>query len=84
MLRADFRRAGIAFPEDKLARDFHCLRHTYITSMVDAGVDLKTVQELAGHSVITLTQRYSHTTADGKRRAINKLPTIPIKQKPPE
>jgi integrase len=83
MLRADFKRAGITFPDDKLARDFHCLRHTYISSMVEAGVDLKTVQELAGHSVITLTQRYAHSSPDQKRRAINKLPAIPPNSTPP-
>jgi integrase len=79
MLRSDFQRAGVVFPDDRYARDFHCLRHTAITGWIDGGADLKTAQELAGHSVITLTQRYAHTTADHKRKAVNSLPPIPTK-----
>jgi integrase len=83
MLRADFRRAGIVFPDDRYTRDFHCLRHTAITGWIEAGTDLKTVQELAGHSSITLTQRYAHTTPAHKRNAVNALPPIPPKPEPP-
>src|SRR5664280_2270864 len=34
------------------------LRHTYISRLVLAGVDIRTVQELAGHKTITMTMRY--------------------------
>lgn len=40
----------------------HCLRHTYISHLVMAGVPLRTVQVLAGHSTIAVTERYAHLT----------------------
>ena len=51
--------------------DMHSLRHTYISGLIAAGVDPKTVQVLACHSTITLTvDRYSYTTEERKRKAI--------------
>jgi site-specific recombinase XerD len=43
-------------------RDFswHCLRHTFCSRLVMAGVPLKTVQELMGHKTIQMTARYAH------------------------
>jgi integrase len=38
----------------------HSLRHTYCSHLVMAGVDLRTVQVLAGHSTITVTEKYAH------------------------
>lgn len=40
----------------------HCLRHTYISHLVMAGIPLRTVQVLAGHSTIAVTERYAHLT----------------------
>ena len=36
----------------------YCLRHTYCTSLLRAGVDLETVRHRMGHSSILTTQRY--------------------------
>lgn len=38
----------------------HALRHTYISRLIQAGVDLPTVQKLAGHKTIQMTLRYAH------------------------
>jgi integrase len=43
---------------------FHDLRHTAASLMVMAGVSLRTVQKILGHSVITTTERYAHLAPD--------------------
>jgi site-specific recombinase XerC len=50
-----------AVKEAKLS-DFtwHCLRHTFASRLVMAGVDLRTVQELMGLKTIQMTVRYAH------------------------
>jgi len=51
----------------------HDLRHTALTRMAMAGVDLPTLRELAGHASIQMTIRYLHPTPEHKRTAIKKL-----------
>ena len=51
----------------------HSLRHTFLTQALHAGADIKTVQMLAGHSNISTTSRYLHTTEERMEEAISKL-----------
>ena len=51
----------------------HTTRHTFATTLLDKGVDLKTVQELLGHSHIRTTEKYLHTSDEKKMDAIARL-----------
>ena len=54
-------------------KKFHALRHTYATMLLTKGVDLKTVQDLMGHSDITITQIYLHVLPKTKVDAVNRI-----------
>ena len=55
------------------AFSWHCLRHTFASRLVMAGVDLRTVQELMGHKSIQMTVRYSHLTPRHTLAAVERL-----------
>lgn len=54
---------------------FHDLRHTAITFMIAGGLDLRTVQEIAGHKDIKTTMNYAHVLAETVRLA-GKTPLV--------
>jgi len=61
---------------------FHSLRHTGITLMLADGIDIKTVQELAGHADIDTTMKYVHLLADSVRKASRIFSVKPQETKP--
>ena len=52
---------------------FHDFRHTFATRLIQAGVDIVTVQKLLGHSSVLMTERYTHTSDEQRRKAVEKL-----------
>lgn len=80
MLRGDLEAAGIPYvvedADGPLYADFHALRHTYLTLLGKGGVELRTAQELAGHSTPVLTARYSHRRLNDLAEAVGKLPSF--------
>lgn len=55
------------------AKSFHSFRHFFNSSLLAAGVDEATRMALSGHTTAAISRRYSHTTAAGRRAAIEKL-----------
>jgi len=61
---------AIALKNSKVARfEPYILRHTALTRLAESGCDVFTLARIAGHSSITITQRYVHPQADAVERA---------------
>lgn len=81
MIQKDLTDAGIPYKVQchdgsTRYRDFHSLRHTFISSLASNGVDIKTAQVLARHQDAKLTiQVYTHADTGNMARAVASLPT---------
>ncbi len=53
--------------------NFHALRHTFATRLLEAGERERVLQELLGHSTTTQTAKYAHVLDGLKRESINKM-----------
>ena len=55
------------------AYTWHCNRHTFASRLVMAGVDIRTVAQLMGHSTIQMTMRYAHLAPEHTQAAVDRL-----------
>ena len=65
------RRAG--WHQSRPTASFHSLRHTFVTRCVEAGVPVAVVRELVGHTRETMTEHYSHISAEAMEAALSAL-----------
>jgi hypothetical protein len=63
-------RKALNLPSDFVV---HSLRHTMLTRLGEAGADAFTIMRIAGHSSVTVSQRYVHPTPEGMERAFERL-----------
>lgn len=61
------------FPEEFV---LHSLRHTCLTRLGEAGADAFTIMKLAGHSSVTVSQRYVHPTPESVELPFDRLETL--------
>jgi len=72
-MSAQFRRAVERAKLDPRKVTPHVLRHTAITGLVRAGVDLPTIQRISGHKTLSMVLRYTHLSDDHIDKAVAKL-----------
>jgi len=72
-----FRRAVVKAGLDPKKVTPHVMRHTAITRLVKAGVDLPTIQRISGHKTLAMVMRYTHIYGEHLDHAVGKLVQLP-------
>ena len=67
---------GVAYGDERNGIRMHDARHTATTDLLQAGIDLSTIQSITGHSDRTMILYYSHPTGDSLERAAKALDTV--------
>ena len=62
--------------EFKKAISIHSLRHSYATHLLEAGVNLRLIQQYLGHSSLNTTMVYLHLTPASQEQAVRRIETL--------
>jgi integrase/recombinase XerD len=63
-------RADVGLPEEL---GLHCLRHSYVTHLIEAGYDPGFVQTQVGHAYASTTGLYTSVSADFKQKTVQQM-----------
>ena len=78
MVKRDLERIGIAYETAEGIADFHAAgRHSHVTGLLRHGATLPEAKELARHTDIRMTMRYTHIGLDDQAKALANLPAPP-------
>jgi len=76
MVKKNLDRVGIPYENEDGIADFHAAgRHSHITELLRNGASLPEAKELARHSDVKMTMRYTHIGIGDQAKAVAKLPT---------
>lgn len=76
MVKKDLERVGIPYVTPEGVADFHAAgRHTHITELLRNGASLPEARELARHSDIKMTMKYTHIGLDDQAKALAAIPS---------
>ena len=75
MIQKDLERAGIPYTTAEGTADFHAAgRHSYVTALLQSGASIVQAKELARHSDVRMTMKYTHVGIGDQARALAALP----------
>jgi site-specific recombinase XerD len=71
-----FRQAKLAAGIDKRGVSVYTLRHSYATHLLEAGVNIRVIQQYLGHAQLETTMIYLHLTHKGQEDAYARINTL--------
>ncbi len=79
MVKKDLASVGIPYRTDEGIADFHAAgRHTHVTELLKNGASLPEARQLARHSDVRMTMKYTHVGLDDQAKALKSLPCLHI------